>query len=186
MVAWSQKTFTFGIVSDSLSHDKYTTATFLETVLDALQSKLKAPLQEIDMFSDGAAHHFKQKYMFMYTTSLLERKNIKATWHFSATSHGKGAVDGTIKRAVFSAEKTHKRHVTSPKDFSECAKAVTEATTIQYVDSLAINGKRADLDSICARYPYTLFTCAGIRPDLSVKILQRRRNYPLFPASDRN
>jgi hypothetical protein len=59
----------------------------------------------MDIYSDGAAQHFKSKYMWVYITSLLE-KGIRVAWHYTATSHGKGAVDGIggrVKRAVHSA-----------------------------------------------------------------------------------
>lgn len=47
----------------------------------------------------------------------LERKfNIKITWHFFATSHGKGLVDGiggTIKRSVWNFVKANENCVVS-------------------------------------------------------------------------
>ena len=66
----------------------------MEAVIDNLQDKVTTLIAELDIFSDGATQHFKSKYMFMWASSLLEKKGILVSWHFSATSHGKGAVDG--------------------------------------------------------------------------------------------
>ena len=85
-VAWTQEgTYPFGVISDSLNHDKFAAATFLDSVLDELQKVMTAPLTEIDIFSDGAAQHFKQKYMFRYVSSLLDTRGVCVNWHFFAT-----------------------------------------------------------------------------------------------------
>ena len=76
-VAWTDEgVYSFGVTSDSLSHGKYAATTYLKAVIDDLQSKLTTKLTEVDIFSDGAAQHFKQKYMFLWATS-LERRGIK-------------------------------------------------------------------------------------------------------------
>ena len=66
-VAWTQEgSKSFCVMSDTVSHDKFTAATFINTVIDSLQSQMETPLTDVDLFSDGAAQHFKQKYMFLY------------------------------------------------------------------------------------------------------------------------
>jgi hypothetical protein len=72
-------------------------------------------MKEIDIFSDGAAQHFKQKYTFFTATTLLSQ-GVQVNWHFFATSHGKGAVNGvggSIKRAVHTAIKNRRFHVST-------------------------------------------------------------------------
>ena len=48
----------------------------------------------INTFSDGAASQFKQRYLFSNIHLWETNLNIQILWHFFATSHGKGAVDG--------------------------------------------------------------------------------------------
>ncbi len=62
-------------------------------------------MKEIHIFSDGAASQFKNKFIwcFMSTTFREPFPALRVQWHFFATSHGKGAVDGvgaTVKRSV--------------------------------------------------------------------------------------
>jgi hypothetical protein len=148
-VAWTDEgVYSFGVTSDSLSHDKYAATTYLKAVIDDLQSKLTTKLTEVDIFSDGAAQHFKQKYMFLWATS-LERRGIKVNWHFSATSHGKGAVDGiggTIKRTVFRAIKARNHHASNAKQYADCARDVLHSITILHIDSTAIAARKPELD----------------------------------------
>ena len=149
-VAWTPDgTFSWGVISDLLSHDKYAAATYIETILDSLQSKMETQLEEVDIISDGAAQHFKQKYMMAFISSLLESRGITVNWHFFATSHGKGAVDGiggTVKRAVHSAIMTRQYHVQNAQQYAECAQAVTEATTVIYIPSKTIENNKSQLD----------------------------------------
>ncbi|RXN14647.1 Sentrin-specific protease 2 [Labeo rohita] len=94
----------YAIVSDSLEHDKRSVATFLSKIVEDIKMKHPA-MKEIHIFSDGAASQFKNKFMwcFMSTTFKELFPTLRVQWHFFATSHGKGAVDGvgaTVKRAV--------------------------------------------------------------------------------------
>lgn len=151
-VAWTTLgASSFCVVSDCLAHDKYAAAVFVDSVIDTLQRKLPFPLEEIDLFSDGAAQHFKQKFMFVFITSLFESRGIKVNWHFFATSHGKGAVDGiggTIKRTVFSAMKTRRAHVGSAEEYAQVASDFTQATTVMYVSQQDIDEKRPELSAL--------------------------------------
>lgn len=64
------------------------------------------------------------------------QKNLGAriSWHYFATSHGKGAVDGvggTVKRTVWSAVSTRKvQSVTSAKSFADAAQQFCQSTSI--------------------------------------------------------
>ena len=103
-----------------------------------LQTKMTTPLDEIDISSDGAAQHFKQKYMFLWVTSLLECKGIHISWHFFPTAHGKGAVDGvggTIKRSVFCCVKARSHHLTNALQYAECARQAVHNIIILYVEN---------------------------------------------------
>ncbi len=94
----------YAIVSDSLEHDKRSVATFLSKIVEDIKMKHPA-MKEIHIFSDGAASQFKNKFIwcFMSTTFRELFPALRVQWHFFATSHGKGAVDGvgaTVKRSV--------------------------------------------------------------------------------------
>lgn len=81
----------------------------------------------------------------------MNSKGIKVNWHFFATSHGKGAVDGvggSVKRAVFSAIMTRRHHVTNAEEYAECAKKVMKNVTILYVPNEDIQAKKPELDAI--------------------------------------
>ena len=63
-------------------------------------------LKTVSFFSDGAASQFKQRFLFHSLIFLRDEHDIDVPWHFFATSHGKGVVDGirgTVKRAVWRA-----------------------------------------------------------------------------------
>ena len=79
-VGWTDEgTHSYGMTSDNLHHDKYAATTFMEAVIDDMQTKVTTPLTEVDIFSDGASQHFKQKYMFLWAASLLQHKGIRIT-----------------------------------------------------------------------------------------------------------
>ena len=89
-----------------MSHDKiFTTISIIKILKELLR---KYPINTINLFSDGASQHFKQKFFFNAVTLLpnflgLDRDKIKIFYDFFATSHGKGSVDGisgSMKRGV--------------------------------------------------------------------------------------
>ena len=53
----------------------------LEAVIEKLQTKQSRPLTQKDIFSDGAAQHFKQKFMMTFITGLLHTKSRWSWWH---------------------------------------------------------------------------------------------------------
>ena len=66
-----------------------------------LKEALPFQLKKIIYFSDGAASQYKNRKNFSNLCHHELDFGIKAKWHFSATSHGKGACNGlggTVKR----------------------------------------------------------------------------------------
>ena len=60
--------------------------------------------RKISVFSDGASSQFKQWFLFSNLHLWEAEFGVKLTWNLSATSHGKGVVDGiggTVKRTVW-------------------------------------------------------------------------------------
>ncbi|KAE8745126.1 hypothetical protein FOCC_FOCC008191 [Frankliniella occidentalis] len=81
------------IVSDDLQHDKVAVYKFLDLLLDSLTSEHDS-VKEVHIISDGAASQFKQKFT-LSTMNVFEQKyGIILKWHFSASGHGKGVIDG--------------------------------------------------------------------------------------------
>lgn len=103
---WSKKEkFSFALPSLSISHDKFVVNAALEIILNHIKTVLPY-VKEINCFSDGAASQFKQRFLFRNLIQIRNERKIQLNWHFFATSHGKGVVDGiggAVKRIVWSA-----------------------------------------------------------------------------------
>ena len=92
------------IVSDNLVHDKYAVCCYLAKILDEVRRRFPS-VKVLDIFSDGAASQFKNKFAFRFLCTISENYSMYIRWQYFA-SHGKGAVDGvggTVKRVVNSA-----------------------------------------------------------------------------------
>ena len=91
------------IISDCLHHDTiafYLFQKFFIAFLKKFLSERSQP-KKIIYFSDGAASQYKNRKNFLNLCHHRNDFGIPAEWHFSATSHGKGACDGlggTVKR----------------------------------------------------------------------------------------
>ena len=84
---------TMVICTDYKSKDKFSNRTFLEYLYDNIIPKNDEVKEEI-IWSDGPTSQFKNKYL-CYLMNRFSTKYIKSIlWKFSATSHGKGVVDG--------------------------------------------------------------------------------------------
>ena len=108
----------FVIVSNDLNHTKDAVYAFVSYILEYLKKQYPS-LKIVDIWSDGAASQFKQRYLFANLYPWQEQFSITISWHFFATSHGKGAVDGiggTVKRSVW-------RHIKSTSIGLENAEA---------------------------------------------------------------
>lgn len=89
-------------ISDCLKHDTIAVHLFQRGLITFLKKTLGA-LSTIYYFSDGASAQYKNKKNFINVCFHEDDFNVKAEWHFFATSHGKGPCDGlggTIKRLV--------------------------------------------------------------------------------------
>ncbi|CAF2040481.1 unnamed protein product [Rotaria magnacalcarata] len=95
--------YSFSLVSDNISHDKYCINSCITSVINKMKEELPS-LEEILLFSDGTASQFKQRYLFHNLTRISNNFKLCLSWHFFATSHAKGVVDaigGTVKRLVW-------------------------------------------------------------------------------------
>jgi hypothetical protein len=103
---WSKsENFSFALPSLDVTHDKFVVDSALKIILNHIKTVLPN-VEEINCFSDGAASQFKQRFHFRNLTRIADERKIDLKWHFFATSHGKGVVDGiggSVKRLVWSA-----------------------------------------------------------------------------------
>ena len=91
------------VVSDSKKHDTHFVRYFLSNILlgttDWLNTQkseigLSERMKRIDIDSDGAASHFKQRGSIHYITYLSALYGLTITWTFGCAGHGKGTWDG--------------------------------------------------------------------------------------------
>lgn len=88
------KTQMFCAVSDDSEHDVVFVMTLISKVIKRLLY-LNNRISKVHYLTDGARSQYKNKYiLFFLTIHHLLFKDIKAEWHFHATSHGKSPCDG--------------------------------------------------------------------------------------------
>lgn len=90
----------FAAISECNNHDAVAVYLFNQKMIAHLKQKFQN-ITKFIFFSDGAASQYKNKYNLINLASFEKDFNVKAEWHFFATSHGKGACDGiggTVKR----------------------------------------------------------------------------------------
>jgi len=135
------------IVSDYLEHDKYAVHTFLSCLLNTVKSKHPL-LKEIQFFSYGAGSHFKQKFLFVNLTFLQEEFSVKPSWHFFATSHGKGVVDGiggTVNCLVWK-ESMAGKVIQSAEEMARVADEKSSKINVVFISATVIEERCSMLD----------------------------------------
>jgi hypothetical protein len=111
----------------------------------------------LQLWSDGPASQFKNRYVFNYMKRLiplLKLKNVQ--WNFFSTSHGKGAVDGiggTAKRTVWRRVKARLIPNVECADQFVAALVANEShlslKTLTTADINAIHLQFCDIDDNC-------------------------------------
>lgn len=140
--AWhtSGKT-SIGIVSDCLQHDKCSVWVYLKKIISYLK-EVYPGIKKLLIFSDGCTSQFKNRYILSSLPLLENVSNMKITWSFFATAHGKGAVDaigGTIKRAVWLGIKARKVKIDTARDFADYSTKKLTGMKIVFVDKKEID-----------------------------------------------
>ena len=95
------------IISDCLHHNTVAVYLFQKKLVSLLKRILHIPPKRIIYFSDGAASQYKNQKNFLNLCNHEKDFGVKGEWHFSATSHGKGACDGVggdSKTSCYSSE----------------------------------------------------------------------------------
>ncbi len=106
----------FVVISDCLQHDTIAVYLFQKQLIDFLKGILGCVPKMVYYFSDGAASQYKNRKNFLNLCYHQADFGIPAQWHFSATSHGKGACDGTVKRlaARVSLQRPYDEQIMTP------------------------------------------------------------------------
>ena len=130
------------MISDCLHHDTVAVHLFQKSFIAFLKKLLPARLHPRNMiyFSDGAASQYKNRKNFLNLCYHKEDFGVKAEWHFSATSHGKGACDGlggTVKRlaARASLQRPYNDQQMTPRQLFDWACTSIPAAYFEYCSS---------------------------------------------------
>ena len=105
-------------------------------------------LEETMFFSDGPASQFKQRYLIHNLTRISYEYELILSWHYFATSHNKGVVDGigsNIKRLVWQQILTKMDKCDNAADFVNIAKAKTKAIFIDEITQQDIDKSTTQL-----------------------------------------
>ena len=83
------------LLSDSNIHDKTTVGPYTIHVLDYIWETFGTDVKQVEVWTDGQSSQFKNKFIFAFIgITIPMRYKFKVTWNYSATSYGKGYVDG--------------------------------------------------------------------------------------------
>ena len=110
---------------------------FQKKLIEFLKPILPFSLKKIIYFSDGAASQYKNRKNFINLCNHEADFGIQAEWHFSATSHGKGASDGvggTVKHLAARAnlQRPYEQQIMTPFQLFEWASESIPGTIFKY------------------------------------------------------
>lgn len=124
----------FVVASDNRDHNKESATVYLYYVIQAYKNMSSEPIQYLRIFSDGPASQFKNRYMAAMLQHLRQHWDLEEMrWSFSATSHGKGPVDGIggmVKRVAWQQVRTRKASVTNAETFVSVVQPLTTTTIL--------------------------------------------------------
>ncbi|CAF2513912.1 unnamed protein product [Rotaria sp. Silwood2] len=150
-VVWSGPNFdviNYSLISNDISHDKYSIHCCLTIIIIDLKKRFTS-LENINIFSDGAASQFKQRYTIANLTFLSNDYHVNLIWNFFSSGRGRGAVDGvggTVKRLVWKGVMAKQCTVRNAKNFAHYANAITKNINIILVNEQDIKSHSALLD----------------------------------------
>ena len=126
-----QSHLSYVVISDCLHHDTVAVYLFQKSLLDFLKKKFS--IHKVFYYSDGAAPQYKNRKNFINLCHHEADFGVPAEWHFSATSHGKGACDGvggTVKRlaARASLQRPYDQQIMTPRQLFDWSAENVPAT----------------------------------------------------------
>ena len=144
---------TFLICSDTKDKGKDTVAVFINHLYENYIFMEECSATQEVIWSDGPTSEFKNRFMVKFIKVLNEKYNRNVTWKFSATSHGKGVVDGigggakSIVRQKVMSKNRDRIIVQNSKDFAAAAGTLLEKTTVIHMSTEEITTKIEELIS---------------------------------------
>ncbi|KAK3909523.1 DNA-directed RNA polymerase subunit beta [Frankliniella fusca] len=141
----------FIMVSDNLHHDTGTVYAFQVKLIEQLKIILPN-MKKVIYSSDGARSQYKNKKNVANLCHHFVDFGVEAEWHFSATSHGKGASDGAGGSAKRSAYKESLRsptegHILTAPDFVKFVNKELEKITAVFVSNEEVQEQNQNLKS---------------------------------------
>ena len=126
------------VISDCNHHDTIAVHLYQKYLIEHLTKRFGLPPYKVYYFSDGAASQYKNRKNFINLCHHQDDFGVPAEWHFSATSHGKGACDGvggSLKRlaARVSLQCPYDHQIMTPHQLFEWAVDNIPAVSFQYV-----------------------------------------------------
>ena len=126
------------VISDCNHHDTIAVHLYQKYLIEHLTKRFGLPPYKVYYFSDGAASQYKNRKNFINLCHHQDDFGVPAEWHFSATSHGKGACDGvggSLKRlaARASLQCPYDHQIMTPRQLFEWAVDNIPAVSFQYV-----------------------------------------------------
>ncbi len=96
MIWFRDQSVSMVIASDNLNHDKSTVVPYSFTVFKHVQELFGQQVKSLTVWTDGPSSQFKNKFIFNYIGQNVPQRfpDYRIEWNSSATSHGKGAVEG--------------------------------------------------------------------------------------------
>ena len=148
--AWVSESVTESMVyiSDDRNHTKYSVYVFIQRIINRLKQKYPT-IEQLDVFTDGASSQFKQRFLFSNLHAWEQEHELKIKWHFFATSHGKGVVDGlggTVKRAVWRHIRSGHANVSNAEEYAAVAQERNPNIYIEFVSKSSIEDLSSFLD----------------------------------------
>ena len=101
-----------------MEHSKTSVVIFLDEILQNFPPEI----EDLRIWTDGPTSQFKNKFVMEGMKMLSVKHNIPLSWNFSATSHGKGPVDGIggcLKRIAMEKVKTRQCSINNADEFCQ-------------------------------------------------------------------
>ena len=130
------------IVSDKVDHIKATVTVFLDRLLEMFAN----PEMCVSLWSDGPASQFKKRFM----GEMSRKHQVGLNWNFTATSHGKGAIDGlggTLKRIVWHRVKARQCEVRNSLEFVQVVQDSDCSIEVLHISKLEIEANYGEIEN---------------------------------------
>lgn len=139
------------IISDDLDHDTSAVNFFQKKLVSFLKSKIP-DLEKVIYMSDGAPQHYKNRHNVLNVSLHEEDFGVRAEWHYSPTSHGKGPSDGlggAIKRLASKAslQLPPEKQIQTPVQFFEWSRDNIGGMDIEFADKREVEAHRIKMEA---------------------------------------